>query len=535
MIMTKELIKKQNVDLRTRLDNQKVKAQIREDDLLAEIKQLQDDVKKQNSQIHMLQKYIATIEASNAQLVECNNALKEDVATLKAELDKRGEAIQLLTSRLNKDSSNSSKPPSTDGFKKTIHNNRRPTDRKPGGQKGHAPHGLGISAKLQTMIDSGAAPVDIVEHGDKEQPFVTRFELDIRTTISVREHRFHAGAPIPPELNNPVNYGPNLKAMCVYLSTVGLMSAIRVAGFIKDITLDALTPAKATVLAMQRELASHLGEEIACIKESIINAPVLHTDETPLKSTQRPAEDGESCEESKHTTFFIYARTYSVKDAVYITINGHKDSKSVEMDAILSYYFHIMMHDHDIKYYAFGFGLHGECNVHILRYLIGLFELTQHSWADSMRRLLLDMYEHKENDLANGIKSMDEDSLQKFSAEYDNILMIGNTENAQLPEKSVIRKDAHNLLTRLGKYKQNHLLFIYNYDVPFSNNEAERDLRWIKTQQKVSGCHRSFQGAVTSMLLMSFILTLKKRKIRLWSALIDVLHNRPVLMATESG
>lgn len=84
---------------------------------------------------------------------------------------------------------------------------------------------------------------------------------------------------------------------------------------------------------------------------------------------------------------------------------------------------------------------------------------------------------------------------------------------------------------RLEKFKKNHLLFIYNYDVPFSNNEAERDLRWIKTQQEVSGCHRSFEAAAVSMKLMSFILTLKKRRLRPWAGLNDVLHGRPVLSA----
>jgi hypothetical protein len=190
-----------------------------------------------------------------------------------------------------------------------------------------------------------------------------------------------------------------------------------------------------------------------------------------------------------------------------------------------------MMHDHDIKYYAFGFGEHGECNAHIIRYLLGILDLTKHIWADLMGKLLFEMLKRKESDLENGIGIMDEEFLQMFSDKYDQIIESGNSENALLPEGSLIRQDEHNLLERLEKFKKNHLLFIYNYAVPFSNNEAERDLRWIKTQQKVSGCYRSFEAAIVSMKLMSFILTLKKRKLRPWVGLNDVFHGRPVLSA----
>jgi hypothetical protein len=526
---TKAIYIKQNADLRIRMENQQVKWQIKEDALKDDNKRLNNLIRDKDKQIQMLQQHIATREAAYDRLVEENKLLQEEAVKMRASLVKNAEAIQLLAGRLNKDSGNSSKPPSSDGFKKVIHNSRKPTDRKPGGQKGHAPHGLGISANLQQMIDSNEMPIDVVEHGDQSQPFVSRLEIDVRTTVVVHEHRFHKGTPIPPELINPISYGSNLKTMCVYLSTMGLMSAERVANYIEDITSGALAPAKATILSMQKDVASRLNRELEHIKEVVLSASVLHTDETPLKSTQRPAPDGDGYEESKHTTFSIYARTYSTKDAVYLTVNGHKDNEGIKADAILTQFLNIMLHDHDIKYYAFGFGEHGECNAHIVRYLLGILGLTKHNWANLMDELLFEMLKYKERDLKRGIGTMDGESLQMFSDKYDQIIALGYSENALLPEKSIIRKDERNLLERLEKYKKNHLLFINNYNVPFSNNEAERDLRWIKTQQKVSGCHRSFDAAVVSMKLMSFILTLKKRSVRPWAGLYDVLHGRPVL------
>ena len=90
------------------------------------------------------------------------------------------------------------------------------------------------------------------------------------------------------------------------------------------------------------------------------------------------------------------------------------------------------------------------------------------------------------------------------------------------------------MIERLEKYKENHLLFVYDYTVPFSNNAAERDLRWIKTQQKVSGCHRSYGGAVISARLMSFVKTLKKRKLAVLAAIKDIFNKKAVLAAENA-
>ena len=146
-----------------------------------------------------------------------------------------------------------------------------------------------------------------------------------------------------------------------------------------------------------------------------------------------------------------------------------------------------------------------------------------------MVELLLEMLEHKENDIANQLTSMDAQTLSKYSDRYDDILTLGKTEAQTLSEKSSIRKDEFNLLSRLEKYKENHLLFVYDYIVPFTNNEAERSFRWIKTQQKVSGCHRSYHGAEVSVRIMSFILTLRKRGIPIFEGIKHLLAHQPIL------
>ena len=76
---------------------------------------------------------------------------------------------------------------------------------------------------------------------------------------------------------------------------------------------------------------------------------------------------------------------------------------------------------------------------------------------------------------------------------------------------------------------ENHLLFAYDYAVPFTNNEAERSFRWVKTHQKVSGCHRSYHGAQVTVRLMSFIQTLRKRQIPIYEAMQKIINHQTVL------
>jgi hypothetical protein len=482
----------------------------------------------------MLQKYIASREAAYERLLLDKSDLQKELDKREGELEQIQDTVDSLTARINRNSGNSSKPPSSDGFKKVIHNSRVATENKPGGQPGHKGYGLVLSDGLKQLIDSGDIPVEVVEHGNKDDSFVVRYELDIKTSVSVKEHRFHLGEVIPDELNNTVNYGKDLKSMCTYLSTVGLVAADRVSMFINEASGGLIAPSKASVLAFQKEASVRLNAEIDVIRESVLAAPVINTDETPLKSTQRPTADGAGMEVSKGTTYNIYVRTYSSHDSTLLTVSAHKDSESVKADNILPQSTHAIIHDHDIKYYKFGAGKHGECNTHIERYLKDIFEITKHSWATDMAELLFSMLEYKNNDLAKNIHSMDEDFLKKCSDEYDRIIQLGKTENGALHPKSAIRKDESNLIERLEQYKDNHLLFAYDYTVPFTNNVAESDLRWIKTQQKVSGCHRSFEGAVISARIMSFVKTLKKRKLPVLAAIKDIFTSKAVL-AVESA
>jgi len=527
--VTKEQYRLQNKDLRTRIENMRIARQISEDRLGLDIQELIGKLRSKDEQIQMLQSYIVTREEAYNRVMAENTALQKRCAELSEKCESFADTVSILTARINKDSSNSSKPPSTDGLRKVIRNSRKPSDRKPGGQPGHPGHGLSLSGKLMELIEAGLTEVEVVEHGDAKGEYISKYEVDIQTKAVVKEHRFYKGTPIPDGLKNPVNYGPNIKAVSVDLSMEGLVAAKRVSEFIEAISGGAVKPSKASVLAFQDEMSGLLDGELEVIRKSVLDSPVLCVDETPLKSTQRPMDDNKTIEEAQGTSFNLCVRTYSTTDSVLLTVNPHKDIAGIKADYVLPQYTGAAMHDHDIKYYYFKLCRQGECNTHIIRYLIGIEELTKHGWAKKMVELLLEMLEHKENDIANQITFMNAQVLREYSDRYDEILSLGKAEAQTLSEKSSIRKDEINLLSRLDKYKENHLLFAYDYTVPFTNNEAERSFRWIKTQQKVSGCHRSYHGAEVTVRMMSFILTLRKRRIPIFEAMKNLLNHQPVL------
>ena len=527
--MTKEQYARQNKDLQTRIENMKIARQISADGHGLEIQELKQELRSKDNQVRMLQSHIAKMEEACNRAEADNVVLQRRCEELSNKCRSLTDSVAVLTARIKKDSSNSCKPPSTDGFKKVIHNNRMPTNRKPGGQPGHTGHGFTLPKKLVELIEAGKTEVEVVEHGEICGEYISKYELDIRTIAVIREHRFYKGEPIPDGLKNPVNYGPNIKAMCVDLSMEGLVSAKRVSEFIESISSGVVKPSKATILAFQDELSGMLDKEIESIRESVVESPVICVDETPRSSTQRPGEGNKYMEEAKGTSFSLCVRTYSTRDSVYLTVNPHKDIAGIIADYVLSRCIGIMMHDHDIKYYRFELGRHGECNIHIIRYLIGIEDLTKHEWTKKMIVLLLEMLAHKEIDIENQIVFMNAQALYQYSNQYDVIISLAKAEIETLSEKSSIKKDEFNLMSRLEKYKENHLLFAYDYAAPFTNNEAEKSFRWVKTQQKVSGCHRSYHGAQVAVRLMSFILTLRKRNIPIYESMQKIINHQPVL------
>ena len=188
----------------------------------------------------------------------------------------------------------------------------------------------------------------------------------------------------------------------------------------------------------------------------------------------------------------------------------------------------ILAHDHYTMYYNYGID-NAECNVHVLRYLNGVCEFTNHTWAKKLKELLLEMKGLKEEYLNNNINEMPKKDFNSFKEKYLNILYEGKEEMKVDYKTNAYKDDERKLINRLIKYCDNHLLFLKKFFVPFSNNRAESDLRGIKIKQK-TGKFRSVEGANIYAVIKSCVSTYNKNKINPFDAINNLLNNKPILI-----
>ena len=197
-----------------------------------------------------------------------------------------------------------------------------------------------------------------------------------------------------------------------------------------------------------------------------------------------------------------------------MTANAHKDEAGIWQDNILTRFHGILSHDHESKFYNYGTS-HATCGTHLTRNLKGLDELCMVKWAGSMRQFLLEMNARKKGDITQGRTCCDPQTLRGYDQRYDQLMEEGDWYLAQLTEKTLGHSELRKMLNRLREYKGSYLLFMRNYSAPFTNNQAERDLRHCKIKEKVSGCYRAWQGLLDYCKIRSLLATAVKRGLNL--------------------
>jgi transposase len=313
-----------------------------------------------------------------------------------------------------------------------------------------------------------------------------------------------------------VRYGDKIKAHSVYLSTEGLIADKRLSTFFESVSGGLIRPSEATIESWNRTAADRVDTE--AIKCEVLKADVLNVDETPMKSGQTYVEEGgeQVLQTKEHTTFNVTARTHSTKNAVLMTVNPQKNDKGVEKDGILTVFNGILSHDHDKKFYKYG-KKHATCGAHLLRNLKGLYESYKIEWANKFREFYSGL-----NDYKKSTEMCPPEKFAEFERQYDEWLEFGKRELARMDPRDLAANELRKMLKRLEDYKGGYLLFLRDYVAPFTNNQAERDLRALKTKQKVSGCFRSYAGAETFVRLKSHILTAKRQQICVLDSIVKL-------------
>ena len=396
--------------------------------------------------------------------------------------------ISEFESRFNMDSTNSSKPPSSDGLTKpAVKSLREKSGKKPGGQEGHKGHGLKIEREPDEVIM--VQPIECPGCGCglcNETTFHadTRYVYDVQIEIKLIEYDIQeaicpccgatVGGTLPGECKGTLNYGNNIRALAVVLTQYAYVGIDKTHKILRDL-LDVPISA-GTIKNITQQFASKTDETIAEIKKKLLESPILNVDETGSRINGR-------------TQWFHVA-----SNAKYTLVTSHRKRGKEGSDAgsVLPEYEGVLVHDCWKPYFGFDKCEHALCCAHLLRELNGLIESGQ-TWAEDMKTLLLEM-----KDVVERYKEEEKTELsryyrEKFKARYDTVLAKAKEEIT--PSTTRKKSKAENLLARLEEYRAEITRFTEEFEVPFDNNQAERDIRNVKVKQKVSGCFRTEDGA----------------------------------------
>ncbi len=412
--------------------------------------------------------------------------------------------VNLLCQRLGLNSSNSSKPPSSDpNRKKTSRNN---STNKTGGQKGHKGSTLELDEDPEF---THKLPVDktLLPQGTyKEVGYETRQVVDIEFKRVVTEYQAQIlenefgkrfVASFPEGVNSRIQYGNNLKAHAVYLSQYQLLPYDRIREYFTDqLDIPLSSGSLYNFINSAYSKLEALGvPEI--IKANLNKEKVLHTDETGINI------NGER----------VWLHNASSLKWTYLAAHEKRGHVAMEHIGILPHFNGVMCHDHWKPYYRYNC-LHSLCNAHHLRELTRANEQDGQVWAETMRLFLVTLNQLVIDE--GGIITKEQQA--GYINQYRAILKEGEKESPPpipikgkrgRPKKSKSR----NLLERLQNYEDDTLRFMADVDVPFTNNQGENDLRMAKVQQKISGCFRSEYGAEMFFGLRSYLSSCKKQGI----------------------
>lgn len=257
------------------------------------------------------------------------------------------------------------------------------------------------------------------------------------------------------------------------------MSIVKTKDFISELTGGKLNISAGMICGLSKEFSHKTEAEQKKAFNDLLNSPVMNVDFTTARV------DGKN--KNVLTCVSDRAVMYFAKD--------HKGHEGVK-DTPVEDYQHIMVHDHDITFYSYG-GNHQECNQHPSRYLKGSMENEPGlKWNINMRELIREMFRFKNSLDPDDGRNPDEINPEKvayFESKYDDIIALAREEYEYEPP-SKYNKDGYNLYLRMEKYKTNHLLFLYDRNVPATNNLAERMLRIIKRKNAQVMAFRSFSG-----------------------------------------
>jgi transposase len=488
--------------------------------LSGRINRLEEELASRVRQVHQLD---LTVKELNKQLREAR------------EHTRLAREAHLAT--VMKNSQTSSLPPSTDRRKRTS-SLREKSGRKPGGQVGHrgatremvdvpdylivhAPESCSLCGS--SLLDSEMGQSERRQVHDLPPPKLKVVEHQAQTKVCQRCGTKNK-AKFPAGVNAPVHYGEGIRAVATYLMGYQLLPYERCAEALGDLFNCQLSAG--TLATIFTEGAREMSEPLLLIKEGISQSEVIGVDETNLRVQQK--------QEWVHVS--------STEKLTLLIHDKRRGTAAIENIGILSSYKGVCVHDGFSAYDQYRQCQHSLCNAHILRELNYVIETSKPDWAQEMKQLLLDIKAavSKAGEIEKTRLALRQ--KKEFLSRYDRIVIEAGKLYEPLQRKkgraktgrqkeSPIAAAARKLVNRLGAKRDEILLFMRDFRVPFDNNQAERDLRMLKVKQKISGCFRTEKGAEEFCRLRSYVSTMKKQGHGIMEAINSVYAGETILPA----
>src|SRR6266566_4101499 len=455
------------------------------------------------------------------------------IEQLQAQIASLTQYVKDLQDRLAKDSHNSSLPPSSDRFVRQPKSLRKKSEKPSGGQKGHPGTTLQFSQTPDEVIEHRVS-VCASCHDDLRQVeacvTLRRQVVDIPAPrLLVQEHRAEqklcprcqqlTQAEFPAGVTAPIQYGPLIGAVAVYLTQQQLLPLERTCEVLRDLLGAHMS--EGTVGELIQRTACQLAPVEHQIKEALRQAPVIHQDETSVSVAGKR----------------FWEHVTSTASLTHYQVHPSRGQEALNAIGILPGFSGISIHDAWGSYFLYDC-THAFCLVHLLRELVFQAEEQGAGWAAELIELLLLMKQATQDARAQGQRWLDPLEVVDWERAFLSWLAEGDrlTPRATAPPGTkgrVKQSAARNLLDRMRKHQSAVFCFLEDLRVDFDNNLAERDLRMLKVQQKVSGCFRSLAGAYAFSRIRGYLSTLRKQGLPLLPALQATLSGHPLLPSFE--
>ncbi len=460
----------------------------------------------------------AEFDALSARDPDALYALFQQQAAQLAALTAR---VQELEARLGGHSQNSHRPPSSDGPRKPPRSQRTRSGKSPGGQPGHPGQTLAMTATPDAVVEhaptrcttcgadlAGVAAAAVQRRQVVDLPPLRLAVTEHRAaTVCCPHCRRPTTAPFPVTAGQPVQYGPRLLGLGVYLRHYQLLPYQRISDLLAD--LFGGGPSGGTLHRASLRCAAALTGVEAALKTALGTAAVAHADETSVMVAGRRQ----------------WVHVLSTARLTHYARHAKRGQAATDAIGILPAFAGRLIHDAWAPYWRYPCR-HGLCNAHHLRELAAVAEQPGQGWASELHALLVAMKRHVDHGRAVGWTSSPPAARDHFVARYRALLAAGAAANppprraADGPKRGRLKQSkARNLLDRLAAREDEVLAFLHEWAVPFDNNQAERDLRMLKVQQKISGTFREAAGADAFCRIRGYIATLRKQAHHVLTAL----------------